>query len=475
MFVCNQLLFKRGLASLHNGPKLADVLIVGAGPAGIALAAGIKNSDKLKNLNTVLVESGDVRGNVSKFYSSPPEFYTNRVVSISHPSKRFIEDKLGTKLLDDRITSYDGLYVTDGCSTGTINMVRPEMAWMVEILNIQSSILHRLKNEIKPKHFTLLDKTKVTNVQHEDPNDASSWKLVTLDNGETYKTRLLVGADGFNSKVKEFSGIFSQGWFYDKTALVATMKLEIPPIGIRGWQRFLPTGPIAHLPLPGANATLVWSTTNELAKLLVSIPPEQFTTLVNAAFILDDVDMKYYYDQLMKGKITSRELEEDVEFRTQQFLNKLDSKSVLADDVYPPPITGIVDHTRAKFPLKMFHAEHYCGERIVLLGDAAHATHPLAGQGLNMGLGDTEALLKTLEDATDRGLDVGSLFALEPFWAERYPINCKLLGLADSCHKIYSTDFPPVVGLRTLGAKIINKVDPIKNYISGTLSYSGQY
>ncbi|CCH58358.1 hypothetical protein TBLA_0A05650 [Henningerozyma blattae CBS 6284] len=459
--------------SASKSPKLTDVFIVGGGPAGLGLATGIKTSSKLKHLNTVLVDGGDIKGKVAPFYDNPPDFYTNRVVSVTHPTREFIEDKLGATLRKDRIMSYDGICVTDGVSKGLIDMERPGMAWMVEILNVQSSLLNRI-NQLKPSGFNLLDKTKVVDIKYSDPEDASSWILVSLDNGETYKTRLLIGADGFNSRVKTFSGILSQGWFYNKSAVVATMKLDMEPLKIRGWQRFLPTGPIAHLPLPGDNATLVWSTTNELAKLLTSIPVEQFTELVNAAFVLEDVDMKYYYNQLMNGKMTTTELKEDVQFRTNQILASLSDES-MADDIYPPPITDVLDHTRAKFPLKLFHADTYCQERIALLGDAAHATHPLAGQGLNMGLCDTDALVRALESATDRGLDVGSLFALEPFWSERYPINCKLLSLADNCHKIYSNTFPPIVGMRTLGANIINQIGPIKDYISGTLSYSGKY
>ncbi|QLQ78773.1 hypothetical protein HG537_0B01220 [Torulaspora globosa] len=454
--------------------KLTDILIVGGGPAGLTLAAAIKSSPKLQHLRTTLVDGADLTGKVAPFYDNPPADYTNRVISLTGPSQRFLQDKAGVSLMEDRIQKYDGLYVTDGCSTATLDMEQDSMSCMIEILNVQSSLLKRLSDlELDADSFQLVDKTKVASIEYSTPNDTGSWPLVTLDNGDVYKTRLLVGADGFNSPVRKFSKIPSRGWFYDRFGVVATMKLEYPPYKIRGWQRFLPTGPIAHLPLPDDNATLVWSTTEPLSRLLVSLPPEQFTALVNAAFVLEDADMQYYYKQLSDGKMSTEELLADIEFRTEQVYESLQVQD-LVDEVYPPTVKSILGHTRARFPLKLSHADTYCAERIALVGDAAHTTHPLAGQGLNMGQGDVEALLNALENAVSRGSDIGSLLALQPFWADRYPINNMLLGMVDKLHKIYGTDFAPVVALRSIGVNFINNFPPIKNLIRGTLSESGR-
>lgn len=281
----------------------------------------------------------------------------------------------------------------------------------------------------------VIDQTKVVDIQYQDPIDPQSWPVVTLSNGEVYETRLLVGCDGFNSPVRKFSKIESRGWFYGRFGVVATMKLDFPPFKLRGWQRFLPTGPIAHLPLPDDNATLVWSTTEPLSRLLISLDPEQFVLLVNAAFVLEDVDMQYYYKQLEAGTITTQELKEDIAHRTELIYKKLDNEALI-DEVYPPLVSRVDGESRARFPLKLSHADSYIAERIALVGDAAHTTHPLAGQGLNMGQGDVESLVKALEKASQRGLDLGSLLALEPYWADRYPYNNMLLGVVDKLHKL---------------------------------------
>lgn len=461
-------------SSTSVSPKLTDVLIVGGGPAGLTLAAAIKSSPKLKHLSTTLVDIADLKEKVVSFYDSPPENFTNRVVSLTPPSRRFLENRAGVKLLEDRIQAYDGQYVTDGCSTATLDMEKDTMAYMVEILNVQASLLKRLSNlQPDPTAFRILDKTKVAKIEHSDPEDTQSWPLVTLSNGEVYKTRLLVGADGFNSPVRQFSKIQSRGWFYNRFGVVATMKLEYPPFKIRGWQRFLPTGPIAHLPLPDDNATLVWSTTEPLSRLLLSISPDEFTALVNAAFVLEDADMKYYYRELEKGSISTEKLLADIKFRTEQIYDSLEDENMI-DEMYPPRVQRIFGETRARFPLKLSHADTYCAERIALVGDAAHTTHPLAGQGLNMGQGDVEALVDALEQATTRGLDIGALLSLQPFWAERYPVNNILLGIVDKVHKIYSTDFAPIVAVRSFGVNLINNFTPIKDLLTGILSDSGK-
>ncbi len=239
-----------------------------------------------------------------------------------------------------------------------------------------------------------------------------------------------VGADGFNSPVRAYANIQSYGWAYDTTAIVATMfhnprtAFEAP--NTAAFQRFLPTGPIAFLPLSPTASSLVWSTKPHLAKALLASDPAVLATMINAAFRLPQVSLKYLYNFLLESAsngcpVSAQQLIEEVSWRERS--HSIDSRSaysLLADtagipaedaDALPPLVTSIQPGSAASFPLRFNHADEYIGDgagaRTVLVGDAAHTIHPLAGQGLNMGLGDVESLFRCIHKAVLNGSDIG--------------------------------------------------------------------
>ncbi|CCF59019.1 hypothetical protein KAFR_0F04240 [Kazachstania africana CBS 2517] len=453
-------------------PKLTDILIVGGGPAGLTLATAIKNSSHLAKLKTTLVDSAKLTENVLPFYSNPPTEYHNRVVSITPKSLNFITNTLNVKLLENRIQPYDGCYITDGISKAHMSLNKESMLYMVEIMNIQSSLLKHLKElNLKEEDFEMKENVKVENISYSNPEDPTSWPLVKLSNGETYKTRLLIGCDGANSPVKKFSKLNTEGWKYNTFGTVATLKLNGPPIfKINGWQRFLKWGPVAHLPLPDNNASLVWSTKgNTLSEMFVNMDTKVFASLINAAFVLSDADLEYYFNAIKNNTMKSDELIDDINFRINETWDNLKDDSLI-DEIFPPQVVDVVKGSVARFPFKFSHVDKYVTDRIALVGDAAHTTHPLAGQGLNMGQHDVEELTKALEKATLRGLDIGSELALEPYWAECYPFNNVRLGLADKLHKLYQTDSKPIVAMRSLGLTLTDKIEPVKNLVIDTLT-----
>ncbi|KAG8428416.1 putative ubiquinone biosynthesis monooxygenase [Metarhizium acridum] len=178
------------------------------------------------------------------------------------------------------------------------------------------------------------------------------------------------------------------GGITGRHGLVATLRLEGEGWGGQfskiAYQRFLPTGPVAMLPLPGNYSTLVWSTTPENAALLKKLSPKDFVALVNAAFRLSPVDLGYMHTQT-EGQ------EDEYDWRIQH--TPVDAEAI------PQTAVGVQEGSIASFPLKLRHADTYIGERIALVGDAAHTVHPLAGQGLNIGQGDVQSLVKAIEYA----------------------------------------------------------------------------
>lgn len=199
-----------------------------------------------------------------------------------------------------------------------------------------------------------------------------------------------------------------------------------PPNTI-AYQRFLPTGPIAFLPLSPTVSSLVWSTKPSLAATLVNSDPMILTSMINAAFRLPEVSMRHLHRFILEAgaSLTSNQIQDEIAWRESS--HGIDKYSAYASasadtatgipphdsETLPPLVTSIQPGTVASFPLRFNHADGYIGEgagsRTVLVGDAAHTIHPLAGQGLNMGLGDVESLARCVQNAVLQGGDIGQL------------------------------------------------------------------
>jgi ubiquinone biosynthesis monooxygenase Coq6 len=246
-------------------------------------------------------------------------------------------------------------------------------------------------------------------------------------------------------------------------------------------------------------SSLVWSTKSALASSLLACDPAILAVMINVAFRLPYVSAKYLHDFILEKQakgipLSADVLKEEVQWRERSHgihehsayssLRKVAEQGIppVDSEAVPPLVTDLQGGTVASFPLRYSHADSYIGEgtrtRTVLVGDAAHTVHPLAGQGLNLGLGDVECLARCVKEAMATGSDigrskarnhfytdftfVGSHTVLLPYTQERYLANHILMSSIDKLHKIYSTDKESVVWARSVGVETLNELDSIK-------------
>lgn len=327
------------------------------------------------------------------------------------------------------------------------------VATMTENANLTKGLLSRI-SELDAES-SILTNTSVSSIGHgvDDPNglNLSAWPLINTSSSAVtvppkIVARLLVGADGFHSPVRNFAWIPSKGWDYNRHGVVATLNTEAKDESFDSlfdeesattavaYQRFLPElgGPIALLPLPNNKASLVWSTTPQNAAYLKTLSAESLVALVNAALHLDQTDIKYLFSLPNSSSFT----------HTDELKWRLQHISESSSYPRPPQITAVQPNTLASFPLRFRHASTYVGPRVALIGDAAHTIHPLAGQGLNLGLADAHALFSTIEYAVQHGQDLGDMMTLERYNKERWGRNLAMGIGVDGLNKVYQVGGP---------------------------------
>lgn len=442
-------------------------------------------------LKVALIESQDL--SKARNWSSAPHEFSNRCSSLTPSSVSFLQKIGAWKHVDSsRVQPYQEMHVWDGQTGSRISFdwsmeTSPfenlrTVATMTENANLVRGLLSRIA-ELGDEGVSIFSNTTVSSIQngsdHQDGPDLSAWPVLSLSPSpsaassvpSTIAARLLVGADGINSPVRSFADISTDGWDYNRHGVVATLSLAEPatptfPIGTRtAYQRFLPSlgGPIALLPLPNNHASLVWSTTVENAAYLKSLPPHAFVTMVNAAFRLSMTDLQYML-RLDPSATTSSpsgaaisQHEDELQWRLQH--------TPLPSQI-PPLVTSVQDRSVASFPLRFRHAFSYISPRVALVGDAAHVIHPLAGQGLNLGLGDVASLVSAVEYAVSHGMDIGDLLSLERYVSERWAVNAKIGGVCDLLHRLYNVPgHGPVAWARSLGLDAIDKLPFVKSFL----------
>lgn len=422
-------------ARRRRAPAL-DVAVVGGGMVGAAAALALARA----GFSTALLEA-----RAPAAWDAAAEVDL-RVVGLA-PSSLALLDDLGvwTSIRDARNGPYAHMHVWDAESGAAIDfdatdLGRDGLGHIVENSLVQWTLwqaldaaggsssasgnrsLHCSDSGIPAVACARSTDTSMCGVRRLCPAEVSGFEAgedriqLQLADGETLSALLLVAADGAASPLRQLAGIGTRGRDYAQRAVVAHVGTERPHRHT-AWQRFLPSGPLALLPLADGRSSLVWSLPEAEAQRVLA---------------LDD----------------------------RAFLEELG----LASDFRLGRITSTTP--RAAFALKLQLAERYQADRFVLLGDAAHAVHPLAGQGVNLGLRDVVELRDTLLAARNAGRDIGAAHVLRRYARRRRSADTlDALGF-DALARIYAWQSPALVAARGLGVRLLDRLSPLKRRLS---------
>lgn len=416
---------------------------------GTAMACALGSHPHLHNKKILLLEAGH-----RKVYDHLPEQFSNRVSSIT-PGSATLLASFGAwdHICAMRMKPYKRMQVWDACSDALITFDKEgleDMGYIVENDVITAALTKQL--DAMADRIEVLYRSRAVNYTWPAPypdKEGSSWVQIQLADGQKLHTKLLIGADGQNSMVRSTAGMKTIQWSYNHVAVVATLQLSELTDNNVAWQRFLPTGPIALLPVSDTCSSLVWSTSPEHAAELLNMDDENFVDAVNSAFWSSE----YHSEFISSANSVLRSI-----------VSLLMPSGTPARQL-PPSVSAVGEKSRAAFPLGLGHAPEYVRQRVALIGDAAHRVHPLAGQGVNMGFADVASLLNHLSSAAFDGRDLGSLRHLLAYETERQRQNLPLMAAIDLLKRLYNTKLPPVVLLRTFGLQATNAVTPIKEQI----------
>ncbi|MGZ8215994.1 UbiH/UbiF/VisC/COQ6 family ubiquinone biosynthesis hydroxylase [Methylomagnum sp.] len=375
-----------------------DVLIVGGGMVGATLGCALGGS----RLRVAVLED-----------APPPAFapeqpHDLRVSAVSIASASVLKTVGAWKgVVSRRLCPFRRMRVWEEKGDVEFNseeLNEPVLGYIVENRIIQLAALDRLKDFA---NVDLLCPIKTRKIDY-----APGGSTVELEDGRVLKGRLLVAADGGFSRVRQAAGMGVSGWDYEQHAFVLTVETAYGQQDIT-WQRFTPTGPLAFLPLDGPNASLVWYNTPEEVKRLRSLPDDELMRELLATF---------------------------------------------------PACLGDIKAITAKgsFPLKRQHALGYTKEGVALIGDAAHMIHPLAGQGVNIGLLDVAALAQTIMGAHRSGKDIGAAKVLSEFESMRRHNNLLMMTTMDMFYRVFSNANLPLKFVRNLGLGLAERIKPAK-------------
>lgn len=393
-------------------PATTEILISGGGFAGLALGIALAGA----GYEAAVVEAGDLDAALA------PEF-DGRVSAIAPDVRRMLET-LGIwqgiaefQPVTDIVVS--GGTLEGGASPFFLQIGEDDSATpafdMVENRFLRTAMLAAAR---ATGGLRLLPGTRIASAQ-----SAATGVTATLSSGDTVKARLLVAAEGRDSPLREAYGIKTSGWSYKQWGIVCTVEHERPHQNA-AQEYFLPSGSFAILPMTGNRSSLVWAEREDLAPGFLALSDDDFNAEI-----------------------------------ARRFTDFLGATKVVG--------------ARFGYPLATQLARDYVAERFALIGDAAHVVHPLAGQGLNLGLRDAAALAEAIADAGRLGLDIGSSAPLDAYQRRRRIDATLMAATTDTLNRLFANDIAPLRMVRETGLGLVNAVPPLRRLLARAAAGQG--
>ena len=405
----------------NTQPKEFDVVIAGAGMVGASLACLLAES----SLSIALVDRKRlVQGKDSDSPKLHSDKFDPRVSAISQASQQLFR-QLGVweDMNAVRVCNYNAMQVWDAEGTGSIDFSaeqinQPELGSIVEN-SIIIAALHKRVAQLE--NVFSITPFSIESFEQVEREDGLIVKL-NADDGQAIRAPLIIAADGANSKLRALANFECREWDYEQHALVTTVRTQLPHNNT-ALQRFMETGPLAFLPLRSATeddtqhfCSIVWSMLPDQAERVMSLSEDEFNSELAAA---------------LESKLGA------IEWSDKRFV----------------------------FPLRQRHALDYVKESIVLVGDAAHTIHPLAGQGVNLGLLDAKALAEELQRGIEAGRSVADPKVLLRYQRRRKGNNLSMMWLMEGFKRLFGQQDLSIRWLRNIGMNAVDKMTPIKNQL----------
>lgn len=380
-----------------------DLAIVGGGIIGNTLAVALQNS----GLRVVSIESETQSVAIAK----------SRAYVIAILSGRIFEGLGIWKQVLPQITQFSQIQISDADYAGVVKMYPQDLG--TETLGYAAShevLLTALQAKLQTaSNVTVMCPAQVVAVEYTATGAEISIQTPETDTPTQIRARLVIAADGAKSSLREGAGIETTGWNYWQSCITATIEPERSHQNV-AYERFWYAGPIGVLPLADGRCQVVWTVPHQQAEELRDLPEQEFL--------------------------------EQLEHCTGGLLGKLK-----------------LDSQRWLFPVKLMQSKQYTAPRLALIGDAAHCCHPVAGQGMNLGIRDAAALAEILVAAHQAGEDIGSDAVLERYAKWRKPENWVILAFTDLLDRIFSTRLFPIVTIRRFGLFLLDRI-PVFKYLA---------